>query len=130
MTNLKTGEVTGAQLRKFLEKELNNVFAKNPADRFGGWNPRPSGLKMTFKAKADYGEPLDDNKTYTMTACERQGEPMSTLCRMPNAKNTKVHQINAHEAVRKYLRDRDYIESELEGRVIGLDIPRVLRTQN
>lgn len=140
VTNLKTGEVTGAQLRKFLEKELNNVFAKDPADRFGGWIPRPSGLKMTFKAKADYGErlqevwvggePLDDDKTYTMTACEREGEPMSTLCRMPNAKNTKVHQINAHEAVRKYLRERDHVESELEGRVIGLDIPRVLRTQN
>ncbi len=139
VTNLKTGEVTGAQLREFWESELENVFADDPAERFGGWIPRPSGMKMSFLANAEKGERvqqiwvngelLDDDKTYTVTACEREGEPQSTLCRMPDAKNTKVHELNAHQAVRQYLGNRDYIQSSLEGRVIALDLPQILRTQ-
>jgi 2',3'-cyclic-nucleotide 2'-phosphodiesterase (5'-nucleotidase family) len=139
VTKLKTAEVTGEQLRDFWENELNNVFADDPEDRFGGWVPRPSGMSVTFEAKAPkgervksirvHGEPIEPDKTYTITACEREGEPMSTICRIPNAENAKVHELNAHEAVRQYLQERESVSSTLEGRVDATDLPPVLRTQ-
>ena len=139
VTNLKTGEVTGAQLRGFWESELNNVFAEDPEERFGGWVPRPSGMSMTFEYDAPAGErvreirvdgePIDDDEVYTLTACEREGEPDHTLCRIPNAANTEVHEVNAHQAVRQYLRDRDHVESSLESRIDAVDLPSVVRTQ-
>lgn len=36
-STVRTAEVTGKQIKEWLEKELNNVFAKNAAERFGGW---------------------------------------------------------------------------------------------
>lgn len=139
VTDLKTGEVTGQQLIDFWEQELQNVFADDPANRFGGWVPRPSGMSVTFEARAPrgervkqvrvHGEPIDPDATYTVTACEREGEPASTICRIPNAKNTEVHSLNAHEAVRQYLDKKGTVESSLEGRVEATDRPKVLRTQ-
>src|SRR5690606_39051710 len=35
--HMKIGEVTGKQIKDWLEKETNNVFAKDPSKRFGGW---------------------------------------------------------------------------------------------
>jgi 5'-nucleotidase len=96
-------------------------------------------MSVTFEAGAPagervrevrvHGEPVEPDKTYTITACEREGEPMSTLCRIPNAKNTKVLDLNAHEAVRQYLDERESVESSLEGRVDAVDLPDVVRTQ-
>ncbi len=139
VTNLKTGEVTGQQLLDFWESELNNVFAENPGDRFGGWIPRPSGMTVEFEALAPEGErvrelkihgkPVDPDHTYTLTACERDGEPDHTLCRIPHADNTEVYEVDAHEAVRTYLRERDHVESSLEQRLNPLDLPGVVRTQ-
>src|SRR5690606_18835879 len=92
VTPLKTGKVTGQQLRAFWERELENVFAADPAKRFGGWVPRPSGLTLEFEARAPagqrvrdvrvHGEPLDDERVYTLTACEREGDRPDTLCRI------------------------------------------------
>ena len=96
-------------------------------------------MEMTFQVEAPKGqrvqevkvggEPIDLDKTYTLTACEREGEPDSTLCRIPNADNTEVYELDAHEAVRQYLRQRDHVESALEQRVNALDRPGILRTQ-
>jgi 2',3'-cyclic-nucleotide 2'-phosphodiesterase (5'-nucleotidase family) len=139
VTRLKTAEVTGRQLRRFWERELDNVFADEPAERFGGWVPRPSGMSVTFEADAPagervreirvHGEPIDSDETYTITACEREGEPKSTICRIPNADDAQVHELNAHEAVRSYLAEHERVESSLEGRVDATDLPPVLRTQ-
>ena len=121
------------------ERELNNVFAEKPGDRFGGWIPRPSGMTVEFEARAPkgervrnvkvHGEAVERDKIYTLTACERDGEPDHTLCRIPHAANTEVHEVDAHAAVRQYLRDRDHVESSLEQRVNAVDLPGVVRTQ-
>ena len=34
---VRKAKATGTQIKEWLEKELNNVFAKNAAERFGGW---------------------------------------------------------------------------------------------
>ncbi|WP_206524288.1 bifunctional metallophosphatase/5'-nucleotidase [Lujinxingia sediminis] len=140
VTELKTGEVTGAQIRAFWERELENVFAQNPADRFGGWIPRPSNMHVRFKADAPRGqrvqeirvggELLDDERVYTLTACEREGDHPDTLCRIPNARNTRIHTLDAHDAVRRYLQKHADATRQLEARVVADDRPQVLRSQH
>ena len=139
VTQLKTGKVTGAQIHAFWERELENVFATDATQRFGGWIPRPSGMTITFEAKAPagervreilvHGEPLEHDRLYTLTACEREGEHPDTLCRIPNARDTEIVEVDAHEAVRLYLQQHEEVGRDYEGRVIGLDLPRILRSQ-
>lgn len=139
VTNLKTGEVRGAQLRAFWERELENVFSADATKRFGGWVPRPSGITMTFHALKPAGqrietilvngEPLDDDRVYTITACEREGDAEHMVCRIPNVTNTRVHEIDAHEAVRRYLRANTDLVAPARDRVQALDLPTVVRSQ-
>jgi len=138
-TPLKTGKVSGRQLRAFWERELENVFAKDPARRFGGWVPRPSGMTVRFRADAPRGqrvesilvggEPLDDDRLYTLAACEREGDAPDMLCRIPGAVETKLLPFDAHEAVRRYLARHPNATATREGRVVATDLPRVLRSQ-
>lgn len=139
VNRLKTGKVKGSQLRSFFEQELENVFAKDPERRFGGWLPRPSGLTLEFNAFAEKGKrivsldvggkPIRDDETYSVTACEREGDASDMLCRIPHVQDARVLDIDAHEAIRKYLAASPRVSGELDGRAVGLDLPRVLRTQ-
>lgn len=139
VTNLKTGEVTGQQLLDFWERELENVFAKDASKRFGGWVPRPSGMHMKFNAHGDKGsrvqevtvngEPLDPERVYTITACEREGDEEHMVCRIPHVENPKVHELDAHEAVRQYLRKHPEITAPARDRIEALDLPDVVRSQ-
>src|SRR5262249_41732341 len=52
--NIRTAKVTGAELRKWLEKELNNVFSSDASKRFGGWVVKFRGMEVSFNA---FGEP-------------------------------------------------------------------------
>lgn len=139
VTNLKTGEVTGQQLLEFWERELENVFAKDASKRFGGWVPRPSGMHMKFRAHGDKGsrveavtiggEPLDPERVYTITACEREGDEEHMVCRIPHVSNPKVHELDAHEAVRQYLRKHPEITAPARDRILAIDLPDVVRSQ-
>lgn len=141
VTPLKTGKVTGEQLRAFWERELENVFAADPSKRFGGWVPRPSGMELVFDARAPKGErvreiriggePLEDERVYTLTACEREGDLPDTLCRIPGVAEPRVLDFDAHDAVRRWLDEHGPIRALPEsGRVRATDLPPVLRTQN
>ena len=67
----------------WLERELDNVFAKDPANRFGGWVVRFKGMNVNFTMHNDFGRrvnsilvadrPIDLRKTYLIAACERAG---------------------------------------------------------
>jgi 2',3'-cyclic-nucleotide 2'-phosphodiesterase (5'-nucleotidase family) len=139
VNQLKTGTVTGRQLRAFWEQELENVFASDPAKRFGGWLPRPSGMTVRFRSEAPKGQrlislevggvPVEDAREYTITACEREGDAPDMVCRMKGVKNPQVLSTDAHEALRVYLATHPLTRSELEGRAVGVDLPPVLRTQ-
>ena len=103
---LKTGKASGWQLRAFWERELENCFAEDPTERFGGWVPRPSGMSVRFKAHAPKGERvlevrvggkrIEDDRTYTLTACRREGDSPDTLCRIGNVRDPKVLDIDVH----------------------------------
>ena len=134
---VKIGKASGKQIKDWLEKELHNVFAQNPTERFGGWLVRFSGMELTFYANKPKGErvasikiggePIQDDKLYTMSACRREGEPLPTLCRMPNTVETEVMDYTIHDVIEEYLKEKGTIAPSLDGRAKALDLgPNVL----
>lgn len=129
---MKIGRVSGQQIWNWLEKELNNVFAKNANERFGGWFLRFAGMKITFDSSKEMGSrlltveikgrPIDLNKEYAMASCNRTGEPLHVLCRMPNAKNVEIKDFTLHQAIVEYLKINKVINPRVEGRAIAVDL--------
>ena len=129
---VKIGKASGQQVLDWLERELNNVFAENPQERFGGWVVRFSGMELEFNANAPKGErvqkvmikgePLVKDKLYTMSACRREGEPISTLCRMPGTVETVVKDYTIHDMIVEYLAHHDTIAPVRDGRAKALDL--------
>jgi 2',3'-cyclic-nucleotide 2'-phosphodiesterase (5'-nucleotidase family) len=138
-SEVKTGKVSGKQLRNWLEKELENVFAKDPTKRFGGWLVRFQGMKIKFTMNNEMGkrvqeilvknEALEDDKTYVVAACEREGDPDDVLCRIKDVKNTKRAGINLHEVMEEYLAKFSPVSPKIEGRAVATDAPSTLLSQ-
>jgi 2',3'-cyclic-nucleotide 2'-phosphodiesterase (5'-nucleotidase family) len=139
-SEIKTGTVTGEQLRDWLEKEMQNAFAKVPSKRFGGWFVRFKGMKVNFTIANEIGKrinsvevngaPLDLNKTYTVLACEREGDPDDTLCRIEQVKNPKkMNGLTLHDVIIDYLRENSPVSPKIEGRATATDEPQTLLTQ-
>ncbi len=130
--NMKIGEVTGLQIKNWLEKEINNAFTPNAEERFGGWLVRFSGMTLKFDSSKPMGErvlevkiggkELDFNRTYTMASCNRTGEPLHMLCRMPNVKNVEIKEYTMHEAIIEYLANKGTISPEIDGRAQAVDL--------
>lgn len=133
--HMKVGEVTGQQIVDWMEKEINNVFAKDPTKRFGGWLVRFSGMTLKFDSSKDFGEriteisiggkPLDLKKTYKMASCNRTGEPLDVLCRMPNAENVEMKDYTLHDAVEEYLKFKGSVSPKLDGRANAIDLDAI-----
>lgn len=136
---IKSGEVPGKQLRDWLETELNNVFAKNPAERFGGWFVRMQGMHLNFTMNNDLGkrlnwvtvnnEPLDLTRNYKVLTCEREGDPDDVLCRLGSVKNPTRLNFDLHEIIIEYLKVHSPISPRVEGRVTATDAPPTLLSQ-
>ena len=47
---IRIGKVTGNQIKDRLEKELNNLLAKDTSERLGGWLIKFKGMKIFFNA--------------------------------------------------------------------------------
>ncbi len=138
-STIRTGSVTGKQIKLWLEKELHNVFAKNAADRFGGWMIKFKGMQISFYAFGENGKrvqtisiagnPLEENKEYTICACERDGDPADMLCRIrgvSNASNT-VHTL--HSVIKEYLVVNSPVTPTPPMAAKILDAPQTLLTQ-
>ncbi len=138
-SEVKTADVKGKQILNWLEKELENAFAKDPTKRFGGWFVRFKGMQVTFTIGNEKGkrvqqvcikdEPLDPEKTYTMVACERDGDPDNMLCRMPNVHNAVKQNIMLHDVLEEYLAEFSPVSPKIEGRAIATDALPTLLTQ-
>ena len=135
----KKGFITGKQLLEWMEKELQNAFAKDPAKRFGGWVVRFKGMEVNFTIGNDAGkrvnwikvadQPLDLQKTYSFVACEREGDPDTTICRVEGVKNPKRLGATLHSVIEEYLKLHSPISPKLEGRCSATDAPNSLLTQ-
>lgn len=135
----KKGSITGKQLWQWMETELENAFAKDPAKRLGGWVVRFKGMEVNFTLGNDAGKrvnyikvagnPIDLNKDYTFVACEREGDPDTTICRVQGVKQPKLMGQTMHKVIEEYLAVHSPIAPVIEGRCTATDAPATLLTQ-
>ncbi len=138
-SEVKTADVKGKQILNWLEKELENAFSKDASKRFGGWFVRFNGMQVTFTIGNEKGkrvqqvciknEVLDPERTYTMVACERDGDPDNVLCRMLNVHNPVSQGILLHSVLEDYLAEFSPVSPKIEGRAIATDASPELLTQ-
>lgn len=138
-SNVRFAKVSGEQLLNWLEKELNNVFAKDASKRFGGWVIKFKGMKVEFYAFAEMGQRVknvtingqvfDKERIYSILACERDGDPEDMLCRMKNVKEPKNSGITLHQVMRNYLKENSPVTPKLEQNAVILDAPPTLLSQ-
>lgn len=138
-STVRTGKVTGAQIREWLEKELNNVFAKNAAERFGGWVIKFNGIHVEFNAFGEKGkrvqnvtvagQPLDPQKMYAICACERDGDPVDVLCRIKGVQEGHNTAFTLHGVMKEYLAANSPVTPALPENADVLDAPQTLLTQ-
>jgi 2',3'-cyclic-nucleotide 2'-phosphodiesterase (5'-nucleotidase family) len=138
-SNIRVAKVTGKQLREWMEKELNNVFAKDAAQRFGGWVIKFNGMELAFNAFGEKGKrvqsltvggkPLDPEKIYSISACERDGDPADMLCRMKGVADAHNTPYTLHGTMRDYLAANSPVTPTPPKAAKILDGPPTLLTQ-
>ncbi|MFM9074280.1 MAG: 5'-nucleotidase C-terminal domain-containing protein, partial [Bacteroidota bacterium] len=131
--------VTGTQLNNWLEKELENAFAPDPAKRFGGWFVRFSGMQVNFTIGNPAGkrvnsiliggQPMEPDREYRIVACEREGDPIDTLCRIEKVLRPVTLDKTTHQVLEEYLAIHSPVAPVLEGRAVATDQPATLLTQ-
>jgi 2',3'-cyclic-nucleotide 2'-phosphodiesterase (5'-nucleotidase family) len=136
---VRTAKVTGKQLTEWLEKELNNVFAKDASKRFGGWVIKFKGMEVSFLAFGEMGgrvqkatikgQDIDLNKYYSILACERDGDPADMLCRIKGVADAKNTDSTLHKTLREYLQKNSPVTPTPEKNAKILDAPESLLTQ-
>jgi S-sulfosulfanyl-L-cysteine sulfohydrolase len=135
----KKGSITGRQLWSWMETELENAFAKDPAKRLGGWVVRFKGMEVNFTLGNEAGkrvnfikvggEQVDMNREYSFVACEREGDPDTTICRMQGVRQPKLLGHTMHKVIEEYLAQHSPIAPVIEGRCTATDAPATLLTQ-
>lgn len=138
-STIRTGKVTGKQIKEWLERELNNVFAADASKRFGGWVIKFKGMEVKFNAFGEEGQrvqsaivngqPLDFEKVYKICACERDGDPDDMLCRFRGVKETENTPYTLHQAMRSYLAKNSPVTPTPPQSAVALDAPATLLTQ-
>ena len=136
---IRTGKVTGQQIQEWLEKELNNVFAKDASKRFGGWVIKFRGMEIEFLAFGDegqrvqkaliHGKPIDPDRVYSICACERDGDPDDMLCRFKGVMETENTAYTLHQAMKNYLAANSPVSPTPPKSDVALDAPPTLLTQ-
>lgn len=135
----KEGTITGRQLWTWMETELENAFAKDPSKRLGGWVIRFKGMEVNFTLgneagkRVNYikigGQPIDLNREYSFVACEREGDPDTTICRMTGVKKPTRMGHTMHKVIEEYLAVHSPIAPVIERRCTATDAPADLLTQ-
>ena len=75
------------------------------------------------------GKNVDLNKEYSIIACEREGDPDDTLCRIEKVKDPKRLGILMHDVIEAYLAVNSPVSPKIEGRATATDQPPTLLTQ-
>jgi S-sulfosulfanyl-L-cysteine sulfohydrolase len=137
---MKRGWVTGRELREYLERELEMVYAKNPLKLNGGWGPRASGMTFVFDAKADYGQrvismkiggmAVADDGHYTIAGCEREGEPIDVICRHRGSHDAEILPMSIHDALGEYLKAHPVIALRRDERETARGLPSKVFSQD
>jgi S-sulfosulfanyl-L-cysteine sulfohydrolase len=138
-SRVRMGKISGQLLKEWLEKELNNVFAKEASQRLGGWIVKFKGMKVVFHAFAEKGKriqsntvndkPLEPDTLYTICACEREGDTPNMLCRLVNVSEPQNTPFHLHDVVKEYLQVHSPVSPIPEQNAVVLDAPQTLLSQ-
>jgi len=138
-STVRTAKVTGKQLKNWLEKELNNVFAETASKRFGGWWCKFKGMEVQFNAFAEMSKrvqsitiknsPMDPEKMYSILACERDGDPEDMLCRMKGVLDAKNTTSTLHTVMREYIKVNSPLTPTPQKNAVILDAKETLLSQ-
>ncbi len=136
---VRTAKATGKQIVEWLERELNNVFAKDASKRFGGWVVKFKGMEVSFNAFGEMGhriqkirikgQAVQPEKLYSILACERDGDPEDMLCRMKGVVDAKNTKETLHHLMIDYLSVNSPVTPLPENNAQILDAPATLLTQ-
>jgi hypothetical protein len=75
------------------------------------------------------GAPLDPQRVYVLSACERDGDPQDMLCRIKGVKNARNTLHTLHSTMEGYLAANSPVSPTPEGNARVLDAPQNLLTQ-
>jgi len=137
---IKVGQASGNQLTEYWESEFENVFSFDPDRLFGGWLARPStnmDVRFNSTAKAEErllelkinGEPVEPDKSYSLAAGARKGQPNDQIHRVKNCLSTKRIDRTTHDAVRQYLTNHGTVDDTGRPPVRCVVRPDVVRSQ-
>ncbi len=117
-------EITGAELWEMMEENLERTFSRDPYKQMGGYVKRCLGLNIYFKIENPEGtriqqffvggRPLDWSETYTVCFVTAQGVPEHY------GRNRRDLDLDAIEALERYLKNRDPISAELRGTIVPI----------
>jgi 2',3'-cyclic-nucleotide 2'-phosphodiesterase (5'-nucleotidase family) len=137
-SRLKSGVVTGQRIHDWLERELENVFAKDATKRFGGWLARYTGLVVKFtignvagervQEVSVQGQPLERDRMYSVVGAAREGDPEDVINRL-NVQQTRMHELTMHRVLTEYLAANSPVSPAIEGRALATDAPADLLSQ-
>jgi len=138
-STVRVAKITGKQLREWLEKELNNVFAKDASKRLGGWVIKFKGMQMSFNAFAEMGmrvqsltvkgEEVNAIQEYSILACERDGDPADMLCRIKGVMEARNTAFTLHQVMLGYLKEHSPVTPQPELNAKILDGSQLLLSQ-
>lgn len=138
-STIRTAKASGKQLREWMEKELNNVFAKDASKRLGGWVIKFKGMEVSFNAFAEMGKriqkltikgkELESERLYSILACERDGDPADMLCRMKGVLEPQNTTSTLHTVMISYLKENSPVTPTPPKNATILDAPQTLLSQ-
>ncbi len=117
-------KITGQELWDMMEENLENTFAPDPYEQMGGYVKRCYGINVYFKVENPEGyriqeffvgdKRLERNETYEACFVTTQGIPATY------GKNRRELDIDAVDALRKYVKKNSPVKPELEGTIVPI----------
>ncbi len=72
---------------------------------------------------------MEMDKEYSVTACERDGDPVDMLCRIPKVRNPRNLDFTLHQVIRDYVKTFSPVDPTPHHNVKILDAPETLLSQ-
>lgn len=117
-------DLTGEELIKMMEENLERTFSKEPFNQMGGYVKRSLGLTLYFKIENPYGERIqelfvgdekvDKDRVYKAVYVTSQGVPKKY------GTNRKKLDIHAIDALKNYIKDKKQVSAELRGSITAI----------
>ena len=121
---VSTVELKGEELVLMLEENLERTFACDPYGQMGGYAKRCMGMNLYFKVENPKGQRIQDlfvrgekvrpDKVYTAAFVTMQGVPTKF------GTNRQNLELNAIEAMQRYLSRNKLVEAELRGTIVAV----------